>query len=507
VGSSYFDIVVLGSDLSPLMCAALLSKRGFRVLVLGQQYDRPDYQLGRYRLPRRPFLFAGGRGALCRRLFAELGLTQSLRRSARGAEGAFQVALPGHRFDVPGDAAELEPEIAREFPALLPRLPAFRAHLDELMQQSDALFEHDSAWPPDSLFDRRRVARIQMRLQALAATRPSLLTTLGARHPFRWGVLLPSLFAANCPAEALTDLQLTRLFTAHGREVLNMEGGFAALADLLTHKIRAHSGQLRLHERASQIVVEDGAVRGIRLFGSEDQIGAPVVVTGVDIGGLQRLLVDRSPLDQLFERVGEPRPELYRYTLNAVVRNEGLPAGIRRDIFFMRDTRVSTRADNAVHVEVSALDAAHSLLCCEALLPAQTPTEREQSVKDAREVVLAVLSELVPFIDRHLVLVDSPHDGRRPAVHASDFDASLDRSERRGVPTMPLVYSHPGSSELCAIPVKTPLRGLLVCNQQVAPGLGVEGQLLAAASAAHVACRADRAREWMRKKLWTKVDI
>ena len=47
--TSYYDVVVLGTDLAPLTCAALLSKRGFRVAVLGQQTDRPDYAVGRFR--------------------------------------------------------------------------------------------------------------------------------------------------------------------------------------------------------------------------------------------------------------------------------------------------------------------------------------------------------------------------------------------------------------------------------------------------------------------------
>jgi phytoene dehydrogenase-like protein len=74
---------------------------------------------------------------------------------------------------------------------------------------------------------------------------------------------------------------------------------------------------------------------------------------------------------------------------------------------------------------------------------------------------------------------------------------------------MPIVHAFPVTTALsvCAMPVKTPLRGLLLCSQQVAPGLGVEGQLLAAASVAHVVRRGDRAREWLRRRLWTKVEI
>ena len=60
---------------------------------------------------------------------------------------------------------------------------------------------------------------------------------------------------------------------------------------------------------------------------------------------------------------------------------------------------------------------------------------------------------------------------------------------------------------LCAMPVRTPIRHLLLCNRQVLPSLGLEGQLLAAASAARIVSHADRRREWMRQGLWNRVRI
>lgn len=507
MSSSYFDIIILGTDLAPLMSAALLAKRGFRILVLGQQYDRADYQVGRFRLPRRPFVLGGGRGLLARRLFAELGLTQSLRRSGRVPDTAFQLALPGHRFDMPSDPAELQTEIEREFPGLLPAVEALRQRVDEHTAASDALFEQDNCWPPESLLERRRITRIEQQLAALRAGDDGVLSGFSAGHAFRPCVTLPAAFAAHCEPSTLGDLELTRLFAAQARDALIVEGGLAGLSDLLVDKIRAHSGQLRLQERATQIIVDDGAVRGVRLFGSDEVIGTAVVVIGVDVGALQRLLVDRSPLDQLIERVGEPRPTHYRYTLNAVVRREGIPVGMKRDVYFLRQLGNGLGADNVLHVELSTLDSDHRLLCAEALLPARTPSERDAALEGTRERLLSILGELVPFIDQHLVMLDSPHDGRKPWAASEDLDVALARFERRGLPTLPVIHRFTKRDSICALPVKTPLRGLLLCNQQVAPGLGVEGQFLAAASVAHVARRADRAREWMRKKLWTKVDI
>jgi hypothetical protein len=60
---------------------------------------------------------------------------------------------------------------------------------------------------------------------------------------------------------------------------------------------------------------------------------------------------------------------------------------------------------------------------------------------------------------------------------------------------------------LCALPIRTPIKRLLLCNSQVVPGLGSEGQLMAACSVARVITWADRGRSWMRRRLWAKVEM
>ena len=45
VPTSFYDVVVLGAHLEPLLCAALLGREGLRVLVLGQGTPEPSYSL------------------------------------------------------------------------------------------------------------------------------------------------------------------------------------------------------------------------------------------------------------------------------------------------------------------------------------------------------------------------------------------------------------------------------------------------------------------------------
>lgn len=508
--AAFYDVVVLGTELAPLTCAALLGKRGFRVLVVGQQAGRPDYQLGKLRLPRQPFTWSAAHSPVARRVLSELGLGQNFRRSAQALEPALQVALPGHRFDVPGDDAALDREIEREFPEVKRPILDFNRRAREHARTTDTLFEELRCFPPESLFDRRDLARLAARLDL---ERPragdALLSEFPETHPFRLAVRALLAFGASCEPEAITELQLSRLWSGRMRDAVRIEGGLGGLTDLLLEKIRAHSGELRMRERASQLIVKRGGACGVRLFGSDEEIGCQTVVSGVEVAALQRLLSDRDPLERLFERLGEPQPRFYRYTLNAIVGRAAIPEGLLSDALFIRSANGPRSWENLLHIERATLDQGRELLCVEGLLPARAVEERDGSVDETRERMLSALGELVPFVGEHLLVLDSPHDGRKPWARTSDVDLALDPYERRGPETMRAVHAFPVTTALsvCAMPVKTPLRGLLLCNRQVAPGLGVEGELIAAASAAHLAARSDRGREWMRRRLWTKVEL
>ena len=53
--AKYFDVIVLGRSIGALMTAALLARRDFTVLVLGQGAKPAGYKLKNHTLQRRAF--------------------------------------------------------------------------------------------------------------------------------------------------------------------------------------------------------------------------------------------------------------------------------------------------------------------------------------------------------------------------------------------------------------------------------------------------------------------
>jgi hypothetical protein len=506
VSDRYYDVVVLGADLAPLTCAALLAKRGFRVLLLGQDDPEPSYKIASFKLPRRLAQWAFAHTPVSQRIVSELGLGPGLRRPTHTSEPAFQIAVPGHRFDVSHDDAELARTFEREFPEVRRPIEDFHAQVQRVESGLDALFAEDLVLPPETFLERQRLARARRTLQAPLPIDDDLLAEFPEGHAFRSVASLPARFEGGVDPNQFSALRLARMYGNCRRGTLAPEAGMHALRELFVQKIHAHSGQLRLDERANEIVLQRGEASGVRLAHSGDEIACGFVVVGGDVASLPRFLPDRSALEVLFERVGEPMVRHYRFTLNVVLRKAGMPRGLGRNLYF-RSSPSAHAESRELQIASHALDPAHALICAETLLPARKVEDDPDFVGTQRAQLLEALRELLPFLDDHLVLVDSPHDGRAPdGEHDALGPFAL---ARRGPRAMPALYSYPVLSQLglCALPIRTPIKRLLLCNSQLLPGLGSEGQLMAACSAARVITWADRSRSWMRRRLWAKVEM
>jgi hypothetical protein len=137
------------------------------------------------------------------------------------------------------------------------------------------------------------------------------------------------------------------------------------------------------------------------------------------------------------------------------------------------------------------------------------------STSRAREFVIDVLESFLPFIERHYLIIDSPHDGRplwdlrgggrkeisRAALLTAGGSLEPEPMAARWQTERPIFHG------LGAEPLRTPLRGAFVVGPSTLPALGQEGELLAAWSATQLVTRTDRRRERMRLEMWNKIEF
>ncbi|MDB4972342.1 MAG: Neurosporene desaturase [Myxococcaceae bacterium] len=523
---NFYDAVLVGLDLSTLLAGALLSKRGFRVLVLGQGSPWPSYELRGVRFPRAPFALSSPDSPALGRVFSELALRPLMQRRTRAPAPALQAVMPGHRMDFSRDPALFGRELDREF-------PGSRRFVEELWQAEkesssrlDRVIEHDLMWPPERFLERREFfgaaldtplglpATVSNKWAARASLQPPLPDLEPERVEFR-----PE-FAGSSPLsrvlaaciretdgrtdEARFSPRTLRLLHGLLSSTKLEEGGLSGLFELLIDSIHTHNGSLRLTERVDALTVKRHALSSLHLFPSDEEIGCHYVLWGQSIARLGALLTQREELSPMFAQVGEPRASFSRFTLNLLLRAEAVPEGMAERVLLLGDEPLWIETQRAP----ADARGGRAIMTIEAQLPVREGQDRSALLAGQRERMLSQLTLLSPFLAQHIELCDSPHDGRPALDMQAGVSFSPDDAARRGPDSMETVYAFPRPrlQGAAALSVRTPIKRLLLCNTQVVPGLGLEGVFLTASSAARAVTRSLN-RDWMNRGRWTKVEL
>jgi phytoene dehydrogenase-like protein len=346
-----------------------------------------------------------------------------------------------------------------------------------------------------------------------------LLGKFPSGHPFRELLLLPASFATHLALspDRLPPLCLSRLHGAWTRGVSALVQSEQELSDFLIERIEAHGGSVALDRRAASIVVKRGTAVGVIEDGEGEATGCSAVVSDQSGEAVAELSGGEGVTKHAQSDWPELRAEASRFVVSLRVKTEGLPASLPAESFVVPE-RYARRDPRSPPQRLSRLspraldnddaDPGGTLLIAEALLP----TRGALTVLEARDAVLGTLREHLPFLERSLSLVDSPHDGlplwdfrngtRREVERAHLLGASAGGELMERLWTV----EPSGYLELSGEPVRGPVPGTYLVGKSVLPGLGQEGELLAAWSAARVITGKDRQRQRMRRHRWRKVE-
>ena len=218
--SRHYDVIVLGRSLGALACAAVLARRDFRVLLLGQGQKGQLYRYDQRVMARRPFTFLSGSSPVFRRILHELAQSQQFRRRMEPLDPMFGWLSPGRRLEVPPDMELFVREIEREFPEVRQLVDELYTTIAQVNAVTDLVFEKDAVWPPGSLWERFETGRIAATLPYVKADRNvDLLSKFPSGHPFRDLLLLPAMFATHLaiPGDRLPPPRELRDVPAHQR--------------------------------------------------------------------------------------------------------------------------------------------------------------------------------------------------------------------------------------------------------------------------------------------------
>ncbi|MGZ3429344.1 MAG: hypothetical protein ACXVCV_21985, partial [Polyangia bacterium] len=386
MSTSFYDVVVLGSDLAATVGGAVLAHRGFRVLMAGVPVEE-RYTIGPYSLPRAPLAFVGIETPTLKRIVGELNLVQLLRRRLEPNRPAYQLLLPDHRIDI-GD--DLGRELAREMPDAAAPFETVSARAAEVSAAIEGILSQDLILPPDGFWDRRDANRVSARLPE---PDEDLLAALPDGHPLRAAFTLPALFGAAF--DRVGAVSVARLGDLHRRGTFRLDGGREGLRGLLLDRLKTHSGEVRPDLTPKAILTKRGKVTGVQFEGRSETIGCSHVLCGFGADRVAELVAEggEKPPKRLLE-AGAIKPSAHRYVVHLVAPLDALPDALGRLAFAVGDLGQPLTGANALSLHLADGYGQHAVLSVEALAPDSKP----EALRALRTQVRQHLDRLLPFV-------------------------------------------------------------------------------------------------------------
>ena len=519
--SRHYDVVVLGRSLGALAAAAVLARRDFRVLLLGQGQYGHTYRFEEHVLCRRAFTLLSGSSPTWRRILHELAQSPQFRRRTTPQDPMFVVLSEGRRVEVPPDMELFGREVEREFPEVRQLVDELYGSIAQVNAAADSAFERDALWPPGSFWERFETGRIAATLPLTPGDRSTdLLGKFPTGHAYRDITTIPATFASNAALSGndFPPFALARLHGAWTRGVQSLSRSEDELAEFLCERILAHGGVVELNRRATGLVMRRGVAIGVLEDGEETPTGAGAVLSDQPGETLAALSGGEGITKSARDNWPRLTAEAGRFIVSLIVNTRGLPGPLPKESFIVpsdrnrKDPRHPVvhlqRFEASVFSEGRQQARDETLLVAELLLPARGPL----TLLEAREAVLRTLLPALPFLGEHLLIVDSPHDGLPLYDYRTGSRREIDRVHLHGTspsaePMERLWAVEPaGYLDIAGEPIRGPIPNTYLVGKTVLPGLGQEGELMAAFGAAKLITRKDGARQKMRRQMWSKIE-
>lgn len=515
----HFDVVVLGRSLGALASAALLARRDFSVLVLGQQRRPATYHFERFTLKRRTFSLLFHRSPVWQRILMELAQSPSLKRRITAVEPMFSFVTEDRRLEIASNRKHFKAEIEREFPKVQQLVDDFYSRLASAVADIDDAFQRDVVWPPSTFIEKLEAGRTTSKLPFVGDRDPGdLLSKFPPDHPYRELATLPAIFASDLDygLMGMPQVAFARLHGAWTRGLYKLEQGEQELEEFLVGRVQANGGVCALAQSASRIHIDGGAVSGIVESGDDEHIGTSAVISDLSGEAIAALAQGEGVTKRAAQQWPSVTPTAGRFVVNLVVKTEGLPDAIGAETFLLpREGNVPNPREPVVHLQrYSPTELKGDVAGDETLLVAESlvPADGTLTLYEARAAVLSTVRFHLPFLDEHTVLIDSPHDGLPLELYNDGSKREVARVHVRDSSHKPEFMEHqwtidpPGFLGLAGEHTRGPLKGSYLVGKTTLPGLGQEGELISAWSVARMLTKQDSLRQKRRRQLWRRME-
>jgi phytoene dehydrogenase-like protein len=366
-GDRQTDIVVIGSGIGGLSCAALLARYGFEVTVC-ESHSIPGGAA--HAFERNGFKFDSGPS-----LYSGLSYSPSA-NPLRQVLDAIGEKLPCVTYDTWGcclPEGNFDTSVgAEQFCEVLKRLRGDEAVAEwrSLQRVMEPLARAAVAIPPAALrFDLGAAIAVGRFVPSLIQHAPNIAKLTGPfsrimdgviKDPFtrNWLNLLCFLLS-GLPATGTSAAEVAFMFADWYRPGVVLDypvGGSGALVDALVRGLERHGGQLMLNAHVEQVLVEGNRAVGVRLRGGKEMRSRRAVVSNASVWDTLKLLPEGA-LPKRFRDKRQATPECDSFMhLHLGIDAQGLRPNLACHYIVVNDwDKGVTAPQNVVLVSIPSL--------------------------------------------------------------------------------------------------------------------------------------------------------
>jgi hypothetical protein len=400
-------------------------------------------------------------------------------------------------------------ELGRELPAAAAEATAAAWNqATEIARAADPLLAGDAAFPGVGFWERREVAR-QADKAAADATAWWAKTEEALAGSEALALLrLPAAIGDGCIVPS--PLALARSLDSWRAAAPALKGDLDGLVEMLGERLTSASGERRAGH-AAEIGFGWSKITSVKTDLGDD-LGVAQVIATQSLADLVPMLGKKAP-KKLVETGDDLALAGWRYVLNLVVDESGIPEGMAPTVLTVIEPDAPLMGDNAFAIHLGETDDNGRVVVTISAVLAAPPGAGageeglipqgwlDQSMAKLRGRLLERVELVMPFLGEHLVLAHSPNEAVPPMVPGG-------RGGHEPPKTLPVPMRAlwRGSVEhgagIAALPYGTGVKNLTLASRQVMPQLGLEGTFATGWSAAKIVCAlAGKKRDYLKDEV------